>query len=126
MTQHPTLETLDDRIAAQAFRRLVRHLHHRSDAANIDLMGLAGFCRNCLSDWIEEASGGELDKATAREIVHGMPYAQWKAQQPEATPEQIARMEASVARNHREELLDEALDESFPASDPPAMTEPNR
>lgn len=123
----PTLETLDDAIAAQAFRRLVRHLRHRGDAQNVDLMGLAGFCRNCLSDWVEQASGGAIDKAQARELVYGMPYDQWKAlHQIEATPEQLERMRESVARNHVEEMLDEALDDSFPASDPPSMTEPNR
>lgn len=116
------LDMLDDRAAAAAFRRLVRHLRHRSDAANVDLMGLAGFCRNCLADWVAEAGG--LDQARAREIVYGMPYPEWKARhQHGATPEQLARMEASVARNA---ALDEALDESFPASDPPAMTEPGR
>ena len=73
MTAPQSLETLDDRIAAQAFRRLVRHLRHRTDAENIELMCLAGFCRNCLADWIAEASGGDLDKAEAREIVYGMP-----------------------------------------------------
>ena len=80
--------------------RLVRHLRHRADAQNIDLMGLAGFCRNCLADWIAEA-GYPGDKAAARELIHGMPMEQWKARfQTEATPEQLARMDASMARNH--------------------------
>jgi len=116
------LDQLDDAVAAAAFRRLVRHLRHRSDAQNVDLMGLAGFCRNCLSDWIEEAGG--LDRGAARETVYGMPQAEWKARhQRDATPEQLARMERSVALNAR---LDAALDDSFPASDPPSMTEPGR
>jgi len=119
-----TLDKLDDRIAAQAFRRLVRHLRHRSDAENIELMGLAGFCRNCLGDWVSEASGGELDRDAAREVIYGMPYASWKAQyQGQATPEQIARMEASIARNKQEAELDEELEDSFPASDPPSITQ---
>jgi len=93
------VDQLDDAHAAAAFRRLVRHLRHRHDAQNIDLMGLAGFCRNCLADWLVEA-GAPLDKTAAREAVHGMPAAEWKAtRQTEATPEQIARMEASVAKN---------------------------
>lgn len=93
------LEALADAQAAAAFRRLVRHLRHRHDAQNIDLMGLAGFCRNCLADWIVEA-GAPLDKAAARTVIHGMPAAEWKARfQTEATPEQLARMEASLARN---------------------------
>lgn len=118
-----TLDSIDDRTAAQAFRRLVHHLRHRSDAENIELMGLAGFCRNCLADWVSEASGGELDRDAAREAVYGMPYATWKAQhQGEATAEQIARMEASVARNKQERELDAELDDSFPASDPPSIT----
>lgn len=122
-----TLEQIDDAVAAKAFRRLVRHLRHRSDAQNVDLMGLAGFCRNCLGDWLAEASEGGLDKDAAREAVYGMPYAQWKAQhQGEATPEQLDRMKASIAKNRIDDDLDEALDESFPASDPPAMTEPGR
>jgi len=66
-------------------------------------MGLAGFCRNCLGDWIEEASAETaepIDKAAARAIVYGMPQAEWKARhQGEATPEQLARMQASIARN---------------------------
>ena len=119
-----TLDSIDDRTAAQAFRRLVRHLRHRTDAENIELMGLAGFCRNCLGDWVSEASGGELDRDTAREAIYGMPYARWKAQhQGEATPEQLARMEASVARNKQEAELDEELEDSFPASDPPSITQ---
>ena len=93
------LDQLPDEVAAAAFRRLVRHLRHRTDAQNIDLMGLSGFCRNCLADWIREG-GYEGDKAAAREVIHGMPMEEWKARfQSEATPEQIARMEASLARN---------------------------
>ncbi|MGN6689852.1 MAG: DUF1244 domain-containing protein [Sphingopyxis sp.] len=97
---HPdnSLDTLDDAVAAAAFRRLVRLLQHRSDAANIDLMGLAGFCRNCLGDWIAEAA--DMDKETGRAIVHGMPTAEWKARHHvAATPEQLARMEESMAKN---------------------------
>ena len=93
------LDAVDDKIAAQAFRRLVRHLRRRHDAENIDLMGLAGFCRNCLADWIVEA-GAPLDKAEAREAIHGMPAGEWKAKyQSEATPEQLARMAESVKKN---------------------------
>ncbi len=92
------LDRLDDSVAAAAFRRLVRHLRHRTDAQNIDLMGLSGFCRNCLSDWIEEAGG--IDKAEARETIYGMPQSEWKAKyQTEATPEQLARMEQSLTLN---------------------------
>ena len=113
-----TLEQIDDAVAAKAFRRLVRHLRHRSDAQNVELMGLAGFCRNCLGDWLAEASEGGLDKDAAREAVYGMPYAEWKAQhQGEATPEQLDRMKASIAKNRIDDDLDEALDESFPASE---------
>lgn len=94
------IEDLDDTVAAAAFRRLVHHLRHRRDAQNVDLMGLAGFCRNCLGDWVAEASDGQFDKDAGRAIVYGMPYAQWKAEhQTAATPEQIARMQESVARN---------------------------
>ena len=94
------LDALDDAAAAAAFRRLARLLRHRSDAANIDLMGLAGFCRNCLGDWIAEASG--MDKEASRAIVHGMPTAEWKAlHHTPATPEQLARMEESMAKNPR-------------------------
>lgn len=92
------LDRLDDAAAAAAFRRLVRLLRHRNDAANIDLMGLAGFCRNCLGDWIAEA--GAMTREDGRAIVHGMPTAEWKARfQTAATPEQLQRMEESMAKN---------------------------
>ena len=97
-----TVPEIDDAVAAAAFRRLLAHLRHRKDAQNVDLMGLAGFCRNCLADWVAEASaekGKPLDREEAREAIYGMPYAEWKAQQPPATPEQLARMEESVTRN---------------------------
>lgn len=91
---------IDDAIAAAAFRRLVAHLQHRTDAQNVDLMGLAGFCRNCLGDWLAEASEGALTSAEGRDYIYGMPSAEWKArhQQP-ATPEQLQRMEESLKRN---------------------------
>lgn len=90
---------LKDAVAATAFRRLVAHLQHRTDVQNIDLMGTAGFCRNCLADWIAEADGS-LSREEAREIIHGMPFAEWKARhQSEASPEQIERMKESVAKN---------------------------
>lgn len=93
------LDQLDDAVAAAAFRRLVRHLRHRHDAQNIDLMGLSGFCRNCLADWIRDG-GYDGDKAQAREVIHGMPMGEWKDKhQSPATDEQLARMEASVAKN---------------------------
>ena len=124
MNASENVPEIDDAAAAGAFRRLIDHLRHRKDAQNVDLMGLAGFCRNCLADWVSEASEGKLDREGAREAIYGMPYADWKKRhQAEATPEQLARMEESVARNR---ALDEALDESFPASDPPAMSEPAR
>ena len=104
MPQSPDpLDTLDDQVAAAAFRRLVRHLRHRHDAQNIDLMGLAGFCRNCLADWIRDAgytSDSGDDKAQARELIHGMPQDEWKAtRQTPATQEQLDRMEASLKKN---------------------------
>lgn len=93
-----TLDTIDDSAAAAAFRRLVRHLRHRSDAQNVDLMGLAGFCRNCLSDWVGEAAG--MSKDDARTAIYGMTYDAWKQRhQREATPEQLARMAESVKKN---------------------------
>jgi hypothetical protein len=89
---------LTDAVAAAAFRRLIAHLQHRTDAQNVDLMGLAGFCRNCLGDWVAEAGG--MSRDDGRALVYGMPYAEWKARyQMEATPAQLARMAESVKRN---------------------------
>jgi hypothetical protein len=93
---------LDDAVAADAFRRLIAHLRHREDAANIDLMALSGFCRNCLSEWIEEASaaaGRPISREDARGIVYGEPYGDWKARQPDAAPDQVERMNDSLALN---------------------------
>ena len=93
---------IDDRLAAAAFHRLVDHLRMRADVQNVDLMGAAGFCRNCLADWLVEASDGALTRDEARQAVYGMPQAEWKARhQTDASPEQLARMDASVALNER-------------------------
>lgn len=90
-------------IEAAVFRRLIEHLSVRTDVQNIDLMGTAGFCRNCLSDWYAEAAnamGVTMDKDTAREAIYGMPYDTYKAAyQSPATPEQLALMDESVAKN---------------------------
>ncbi|MFP4295763.1 MAG: DUF1244 domain-containing protein [Halothiobacillaceae bacterium] len=84
-------------VEAAAFRRLVQHLDERKDVQNIDLMNLAGFCRNCLSKWYRAAAeerGIEMGYDEAREVVYGMPYERWKAMhQKEASAEQKARFE---------------------------------
>ncbi len=84
---------------AAAFRRLVAHLRERTDVQNIDLMNLAGFCRNCLGDWFREAAaekGVTLSKDEGREAVYGMPVAEWKAKyQKEASPQAAAQFAAS-------------------------------
>ncbi|OBX19732.1 hypothetical protein A9995_03990 [Erythrobacter sp. QSSC1-22B] len=101
-TNADPLDELPDDVAAAAFRRLVRHLQHRHDAQNIDLMGLSGFCRNCLADWIRDA-GYAGDKADARALIHGMPMEERKAtRQTPATEEQLQRMKDSVAKNRVE------------------------
>ena len=87
-------------IEAAAFRRLLQHLmQERPNVQNIDLMILAGFCRNCLSDWYREAAearGITITKDEARAAIYGMPFAQWKSQhQQDATPEQLAAFEAT-------------------------------
>jgi hypothetical protein len=96
-------EKFDDQtrleLEAAAFRRLVAHLDDRKDVQNIDLMNLAGFCRNCMSKWYRAAAdekGEQLDYEEAREIVYGMPYSEWKSKfQPEATAEQKAAFDVS-------------------------------
>lgn len=86
-------------IEAAAFRRLLAHLDNRKDAQNIDLMILAGFCRNCLAKWYRaeaEERGIEMDYEQAREVIYGEPYSSWKEKyQLDATPEQLAQFEAT-------------------------------
>ena len=86
-------------LEAAAFRRLVSHLRERTDVQNIDLMNLAGFCRNCLSNWLKDAAdekGVALTKDESREAVYGMPYDKWKAlHQQEASADQLAAMSKS-------------------------------
>ena len=86
-------------IEAAVFRRLLQHLDSRKDVQNIDLMNLAGFCRNCLSNWLKDAAdekGVALSKDESREEVYGMPYETWKSKyQGSASPEQLAAMKKS-------------------------------
>ena len=95
--------SLDDKtrteLEAAVFRRLVEHLRGRTDVQNIDLMNLAGFCRNCLGNWMKDAAdaqGVKLSKDESREAVYGMPYDEWKAKhQNEASPAQRAAFDKS-------------------------------
>jgi len=93
-------ESTRTELEAAAFRRLVDHLRARTDVQNIDLMNLAGFCRNCLSNWYREAAearGLPLSKEESREIVYGMPYDEWRRRyQTEASPE----TQKAFERNH--------------------------
>ena len=90
-------------LEAAVYRRLVEHLRQRTDVQNIDLMNLAGFCRNCLSNWMKDAAdakGLAMTKDESREIVYGMPFDQWRAKyQKDATPEQKAAFD-KAARKH--------------------------
>ena len=90
-------------LEAATFRALVAHLRERTDVQNIDLMNLAGFCRNCLSNWYRDAAnaaGVEMSKDQSREIVYGMPYDEWRKQhQKEATPEQKAAFAAAQPKH---------------------------
>ena len=90
-------------LEAAVYRRLVEHLRQRTDVQNIDLMNLAGFCRNCLSNWMKDAAderGLAMSKDESRTVVYGMPYDEWRAKyQKEATPEQQAAF-AKAAHKH--------------------------
>ncbi len=96
-------DTTRDRVEAAAFRRLLAHLRTRTDVQNVDLMGVGGFCRNCLGDWLHEAAveqGVAMDHAAARSHVYGMHQSDWKKlHQGEATSKQLARMAGSLERN---------------------------
>jgi hypothetical protein len=89
----------ENALDAAVLRRLLEHLNSRKDAQNIELMILAGFCRNCLSKWYVEAAKAldvDFDLGAAQQRVYGMPYAEWKAKhQPDATPEQLERFDAA-------------------------------
>lgn len=91
-------------LEAAAFRRLVQHFRERTDVQNIDLMNLAGFCRNCMSNWYQEAAnakGIEMAKAEAREIIYGMPQDEWKAKyQIETTADKLADFEINRPKDH--------------------------
>ena len=91
-------------LEAAAFRKLVEHLRQRTDVQNIDLMNLAGFCRNCLANWYQDAANDKglgLAKDDARAIVYGMPYKEWQARhQKEASAEQKAAFDASKPHQH--------------------------
>ena len=95
-------ERTREQLEAAVFRRLVAHLRARTDIQNIDLMTLAGFCRNCLGDWYREAAaekGIPIDKDSARELVYGMPQSEWKKRfQTEVTPEKQAAFELASKR----------------------------
>jgi hypothetical protein len=84
-------------LEAAAFRRLVEHLRTRTDVQNIDLMNLAGFCRNCLSNWMKEAAdaqGVQMTRDQSREVIYGMPYEEWKAKnQTEASKDQLTKFD---------------------------------
>ena len=92
-------EKTQTELEAAVYRKLVEHLRSRTDVQNIDLMNLAGFCRNCLSNWMKEAAdakGVAMSRDESRQVVYGMPFEEWKAKyQKEATPEQKAAFEKS-------------------------------
>jgi uncharacterized protein len=96
-----TDEKTQTELEAAVYRRLVEHLRERTDVQNIDLMNLAGFCRNCLSNWMKEAAdakGVPMTREQSREVVYGMPFDEWRAKyQKEASPQQKAEFEKAQA-----------------------------
>lgn len=90
-------------LEAAVFRRLVEHLRSRTDVQNIDLMNLAGFCRNCLSNWMKEAADGQgvpMSKEQSRELVYGMPYDEWRSKyQKDSSAEQKAAFEKASQKH---------------------------
>jgi hypothetical protein len=96
-------QSMKTELEAAAFRRLVEHLRARTDVQNIDMMNLAGFCRNCLSNWMKDAADARsvpLSREESRELVYGMPYEQWKAKyQKEASKEQQAELAKAVHKH---------------------------
>jgi hypothetical protein len=107
-SKEPEMKTFDPQttveLEAAVFRRLVEHLQSRTDVQNIDMMNLAGFCRNCLSTWMSnaaEAKGLTLSKDEAREIVYGMPFQEWKAKyQTDTSKEKQAAFEQNRPQDH--------------------------
>jgi uncharacterized protein len=103
----PQKPTLDEKtrieLEAAAFRHLVEHLRKRTDVQNIDLMNLAGFCRNCLSNWMKDAAdarGVPMSKEESRETIYGMPYEEWRAKyQKEASKEQQATFQKAAHKH---------------------------
>ena len=97
-------KTLVSELEAATFRRLIQHLRAGTDVQNIDLMNMAGFCRNCLANWYQEAAserGLELTKDGAREVIYGMPYKDWQAKhQKDASPEAKAAFEQGKPHRH--------------------------
>jgi uncharacterized protein len=96
-------QKLQTELESAVLRRLIEHLRRRSEVQNIDLMNLAGFCRNCLANWYEDAAkarGIDVQRPEAREFIYGMPYDEWKAKhQREASPEQKSRFD-TLHRDH--------------------------
>lgn len=130
---HPDMQSLE----AAAFRRLIRHLQLRDDVTNAQLMATAGFCRNCLVEWLVDASVDTptpLTQSEMRHQVYGESYADYKQRQPAVTPEQQQRIDASIARNvalgekgprWAMSELDDELAGTFPASDPTGSSTPS-